>query len=82
MQLLIVKGKHLIKNIKENNLDHDFLNRVEKFIPIIVKTEGFITPYGTLQAKNFEKFLKKLRKNVENNTLEKFLKTPLSLEDN
>ena len=82
MQLLIVKGKHLIKNIKENNLDHDFLNGVEKFIPIIVKTEGLITPYGTLQAEHFEKFLKKLGKNVENNTLEKFLKTPLSLEDN
>jgi len=80
MHLTIIKGRHIMENLKEKHFDVEFLKGVEKFVPIIIQTEGLFPSYGILEFNMFEKFLKELKQLLEDDTIEDFLKRPSEME--
>ena len=82
MHQTVVKGKHILFNIEEKNIQHEFFEDTIKFIPIIVQTEGIFPNYGIIQFRYFERFLKELGEHIKNDSLEDFLKNPLKHEIN
>lgn len=81
VHLTIMIGNHIIENLKNDNIQHKFFEDTQKFIPIIVQTEGLFPDYGIIQFSHLERFLKDLKEHIRNDTVEEFLKNPWKLEE-
>ena len=64
MHLTIIKGRHIIENLKEKRIDLKFLKGVEKFVPIIIQTEYLFLCNGIFQFNIFEKFQKEFKQHL------------------
>lgn len=78
MKLLGKKSDILYHNIKNNIIDHPFLNGVEKIVLQIIKTEGLLAHYSIMFPHEYINYLKILRENIDNNSIEDYLNNSLA----
>ena len=74
IQLLINKGDILLHNIANRTLNHPYLQGLKKYVPIIIQTEGIISKFLGMDTSGYLNFLKVLRKNIDNKTIQEFFK--------
>ena len=73
MRILENKCDILYYNITNKIINHPFLNGVDNIVAQIVKTEGLLAHYGVMFPHEFIRYLKKLRENNDNNTIDEYL---------
>ena len=73
MTILEKKSAILYHNIKSKIIDHPFLNGVEIIVLQIIKTEGLLAKYAVMFPHEFIRYLKKLKENIDNSTIDEYL---------
>lgn len=60
-------------NLKNQNIDNSFLKNVEKFILIIIQTEGIYSNFCNMDLTGFKRLLIDLKESVEKNKFGEFI---------
>lgn len=77
MHLLANKSDIIYYNIKNNIINHPFLNGVEIIVFQLIKTEGLLAHYAVMFPHEFINHLKNLREHIEKKTIEEYLEKSL-----